>query len=256
MTLRFPYREWPDEAVDLVEASIRAHGGWDAWKHLEVIRIVPDRLRGLLPALKGYGRTHGLPRSFEIRPHRGVVLLEGFPDDEKTGLYEPDAVSLLDAKTTETLIGSVRHRKTFAGRARRRRWTPLDAAYFFGYALLHYHSIPFTLGEASFVSLRRVRSRGEDLSALELDFPPERETHCTRQTFYFGEEGLVRRHDYVAEIISPRARGCHYWEDYELSGSFRIATRRRVYASWSGRPTPLVVLDARFREVDVEMGSD
>jgi len=249
---RFRYAGWPDAAVDLVEDSIRAHGGWDAWKALEVIRIDPAWLRGPLPWLKGFGRTFGLPRRFELRPHRDVAVFEGYPNDEMTGLYENGTVSLVDAKTTETLIGSVGHRKTLQGRARRRTWTPLDGLYFFGYALLHYHSIPFTLGEADFVSMRQVPFRGETLTALELHFPPQRETHCARQSFFFGAEGLVRRHDYVAEVISPLARGCHFWGEYDLVDGMKFATRRTVKVRVSGRPLPITVLDASFRRIEID----
>lgn len=250
-TPRFRYSGWPDEAVDLVEASIRAHGGWDAWKRLEIIRIEPGWLRGPLPLLKGFGRTFGLPRHFELRPHRHVAVFEGFPDAETTGLFEDGVVSLVDAKSTETLIGSRSHRKTFDSRARARRWTPLDALYFFGYALLHYHAIPFTLGEASFVCLEGVKIGRDTLLALELDFPLERETHCRRQKFFFGDEGLVRRHDYTADIVGPWAKGAHYWEDYDLVDGLKLPTRRRVKARVSGLVLPVTVLDAFFRDISV-----
>lgn len=252
---RFPYTGWPDAAVDLVEHSIRTHGGWDAWKTLEVIRIDPGWLRGALPVLKGFGRTFGLPRRIELRPHRKVAVFEGYPNDETTGLYEKGIVSLVDAKTTETLIGSKGHRLTFEGPARRRRWTPLDALYFFGYALLHYHSIPFTLGEADFVSSRTARLGGEDLEVLELEFPAERETHSPRQTFYFAGEGLVRRHDYVAEVVGPWAKGAHLWHDYDLVGGLKFATRRQVRLRLSDRVLPVVVLDAFFSRIEIESGS-
>jgi hypothetical protein len=253
---RFPYSGWPDEAVDLVERSIRLHGGWEEWKRLEVIHVEPAWLRGLLPAIKGLGRTFGLPRRFELRPHRNVAIFERYPGEDTTGIYEGGVVSLVDAKTTETLIGSVNHRKTLEGRARRRRWTPLDALYFFGYALLHDHSIPFTLGEAVFVGMSRVRSRGEDLDALELDFPDERDTHCRRQTVHFGRDGLVRRRDYVAEVAGAWARGCEYWNDFEMIGGFKFPMKRRVVARLSGRPLPLTFLDWAFRSIEVESNPD
>lgn len=253
---RFPYAGWPDEAVDLVERSIRVHGGWEEWKRLEVISVETARLRGLVPAIKGLGRTFGLPRRFELRPHRQVVIFERFPGEDTTGIYERGVVSLVDAKTTETLIGSVNHRKTFVGRAKRRRWTPLDAIYFFGFALLHDHSIPFTLGEAGFVGMRRVRSRGEELDAIELDFPAERETHCRRQTVHFGRDCLVRRHDYVAEVVGSWAGVCQYWNDYEMVAGFKFPMKRRVVARLSGTPLPLTVLDAEFRSIEVESRPD
>jgi hypothetical protein len=254
-TTRFPYAGWPDDAVDLVERSIRTHGGWDAWKALEVIRIDPGWLKGSLPFLKGYGRTFGLPRRIELRPHRNVAVFEGYPNDETTGLYEKGTVSLVDAKTTETLIGSKGHRLTFDGGARRRRWAPLDALYFFGYALIHYHSIPYTLGEATFVSSRSVHVGGEELDVLELEFPPERETHSARQTFYFGREGLVRRHDYVAEVVGSWAKGSHFWLDYDLVDGLKFATRRQVRLRLTSRALPVVVLEAFFSRIEIESGT-
>lgn len=249
---RFPYAGWPDEAVDLVEHSIRVHGGWDEWKRLEVIYIEPAALRGPLPLIKGLRRTFVLPRRFELRPHRNVALFEGYPDDETTGLYEDGVVSLVESMTSETLIGSLNHRKTFEGFAKHRLWSPLDALYFFGYSLLHYHSMPFSLGEAAFLAIGDVRSRGEDLVRLDLEFPAERITHCNRQAIFFSREGLVRRHDYVAEVIGSFARGSHYWDDYELVDGFKFAMRRRVTARVSGTPLPITVLDASFRSFSVE----
>jgi hypothetical protein len=39
--------------------------------------------------------------------------------------------------------------------AKYRRWSPIDALYFFGYALWHYHVLPFALAEAQFLRVLR-----------------------------------------------------------------------------------------------------
>jgi hypothetical protein len=53
-------------------------------------------------------------------------------------------------------------------------------------------------------------------------------THSRIQTIYFDREGLIVRHDYVAEIIGPWARGAHLWRDFVEVNGFPIATHRRV----------------------------
>ena len=66
----------------------------------------------------------------DVAPGRRVVFSEG-------------QVQLLDGPTI--LEARARPRDSFAGLRKHRRWSPLDALYFFGYAVTHYHSLPFSL---------------------------------------------------------------------------------------------------------------
>jgi hypothetical protein len=142
------------------------------------------------------------------------------------------------------------HRTTFGPLSKYRRWRPLDALYFFGYALWHYHVLPFTLGEARFV--KTLRRRGAAVG-VEVEFPPELHTHSRRQRFFFGaDDGRIVRHDYVADVIGSFARGCHFWEEYQRVGGLLVACRRRVVLRVLGRPTPLTALRVEFREPSVE----
>lgn len=67
-------------------------------------------------------------------------------------------------------------------------------------------------------------------------------THSRRQTFYFEEDGLLRRHDYVADVIGPWARGAHLWRDFETVGGLEMATVRHVVLRLGRWTTPLVAL--------------
>jgi hypothetical protein len=126
------------------------------------------------------------------------------------------------------------HRATFQGGARRRRWSLLDAACFFGYAVTHYHALPFTLPEG-----RLLHHRGD---VLTVELPASLHTH-SRQTFHFG--GLIRRHDYVADIVGWWARGTHLWCDYTTVDGFPVARTRHVVARLGGLPLlPFVALHA------------
>ncbi|HEY1906588.1 MAG TPA: hypothetical protein VGG91_11140 [Myxococcaceae bacterium] len=71
-------------------------------------------------------------------------------------------------------------------------------------------------------------------------------THSEVQTIYFAEDGLIVRHDYVAEIISPWAHGAHLWLEYVEVKGIPIATHRRVLTRIGRQPLPLVALDARL----------
>jgi hypothetical protein len=77
-------------------------------------------------------------------------------------------------------------------------------------------------------------------------FPRTVHTHSEVQTVYFAEDGLIVRHDYVAEIISPWAHGAHLWLDHVEVNGIPIATRRRVLTRVGSQTLPFVALDARL----------
>jgi hypothetical protein len=220
------------EAVAWVKKAIQRHGGRERWERLRVT-LAPKALTGLLPWMKGVGRTFTFPKRVEIEPRRARALFFDYPRDGATALFEAGRVAFGDSSPAE-------HRPTFHGLRKWRRWSPLDALYFFGYALTHYHALPFTLLDA------QLRAWEPRRRALTVAFPPTVHTHCSVQTVYFDESGLIVRHDYVAEIVGVWARGAHLWRDYVTVDGFPIATHRRVYARLGRIAAPVVALDARF----------
>jgi hypothetical protein len=40
---------------------------------------------------------------------------------------------------------------------------------------------------------------GQQWRRLQATFPAQIDTHCQQQTFYVDTDGLIRRHDFVAE---------------------------------------------------------
>jgi len=73
-------------------------------------------------------------------------------------------------------------------------------------------------------------------------------THCRRQQFYFGADGRIVRHDYVANVIGPMAHGSHFWEEYDQSGGLLIARGRRVVVRLGRYPTSLEVWRVQMGE--------
>ena len=220
------------DAENAIARAVDRYGGRARWERMR-LSLSPTRLRGLLPWLKGVGRTFTLPPRVEIVPARAEATFFDYPAPGDVGRFVAGRVALGAAPLAE-------HRRTFRGFRKWRRWSPLDALYFFGYALTHYHAVPFTLAGAE---LRRWDARRR---ALTVRFPPSVHTHCPVQTFTFDETGLIVRHDYVADIVGPFARGAHYWRGYTDVSGFPFATHRRVVARLGRIPTPLLALEAHL----------
>lgn len=84
--------------------------------------------------------------------------------------------------------------------------------------------------------------RGETWRRLLVRFPPRIASHSAEQTFYFGEDGLLRRHDYVVEIAG-NSRAAHYVSDHHDVAGIVVPTKRRVFFRQpDNTPGPVPVL--------------
>jgi hypothetical protein len=57
---------WTPAAVEVFTRACEHYGGLETWRALRRIRLVPERLSGLVPFLKGVGRTFRLPWSAQL----------------------------------------------------------------------------------------------------------------------------------------------------------------------------------------------
>lgn len=235
---------WTGAARALLEAAVRRHGGWEAWRSVGTLEVRPKVLSGLVPWMKGHGRTFRLPARAEIDPHEARATFFDYPSPGGRGTFLAGRVDLVDERGASNSAAEARLR--FRGLGKLRRWTPADALYFFGYALTHYHSLPFTLGQGKPLALRRARFAGRWLAGVEVELPPALVTHSRRQTFYFEEDGLLRRHDYVADIIGSWARGAHLWRGFATVAGLEVATERHVVVRLGRRATAMVALHAEL----------
>ncbi|HVJ18788.1 MAG TPA: hypothetical protein VM686_25375 [Polyangiaceae bacterium] len=245
---------WTPHALDVVERACAYHGGLGLWRRLRTIRLIPDRLSGLVPWLKGVGRTFPLPEVFEVAPHERIARFIGYPGPEQVGVFQDGGVRIerVDDKVVST--ESNNHRSSFRGFSKYRRWSVLDALYFFGYALTHYHSLPFSLLEGRLIRATTSGTSRAPLDVLEIELPADLPTHSRVQRFYFDGEGRLTRHDYHAEIIGCWARGAHFWNRQVRVAGFPVSLERLVLARVGTRTCPLTALRATFlgAEVDVE----
>jgi hypothetical protein len=233
------FTDWPAEARAVIERACRSYGGDDHWRRLE-LRLEMRALAGLIPAMKGVGKTFPRPGRMLVRPAARSVIFEDYPTPGTRACFEDGMIWLEDDGRRHT--GAANHRGSFTGWQKWRRWQPLDAVYFFGYAVTHYHAVPFTLPEGRLLR-HRAHAQGD---ILTVELPRSLHTHNRRQTFHFDAEGLIQRHDYVAEIVGWWAAGAHFWRDYVRVDGFPVARTRHVVARLGGQPVPVTALHAEL----------
>jgi hypothetical protein len=236
---------WTGETGALLERAVARHGGWAAWQALARMTVELRALSGMLPALKGLGRTFPRASRVDVFPHEYRAVFHDYPTGGHRGVFSAGAVELLDAAGA-VVQSSPDHRRSFRGLRKWRRWSPADALYFFGYAITHYHGLPFTLAEAQPLRLCSARCEGRRLTGVEVALPAALHTHSGRQAFYFDDDGLLRRHDYVADIAGWMARGAHLWRDFVTVDGIPIPRERHVVARLGRIATPLVALHANL----------
>jgi hypothetical protein len=216
--------------MTLVEEVLQAHGGADRW---EAVRRIHARarsggflLRSRVPGTRfaDYGLT------VDLGERRTV--LDPFPEPGVRGVFEAGAARL-ERDDGEVLDSRGNPRPAFFGRAglrRNLRWDALDATYFAGYAMWNYLSFPLLLTRpgVEVSQLPSWRSDGEDLRRLRVEFPEDVDTHSRSQTFYLDSGGLLRRHDYVAEVVGRWAKAAHMCADHVEADGLVFPSRRWV----------------------------
>ena len=212
----------------LLGQILDAHGGIDRWKRYTEVKASIVSGGGLF-ALKGLPQDPD-PRRMTVWLHeqRASVLPFGAPDQRT--MFTPDRVAIekLDGTLVAERYGP---RDSFAGHQMNTPWDPLHRAYFNGEALWTYLTTPFLLAMDG-VRVEETepwRERAETWRVLRAYFPGSIETHCLVQDFFFGEDLLLRRHDYTVTIAGGFA-AAQLTADYTESNGIRLPTKRRAYA--------------------------
>jgi hypothetical protein len=246
---------WPAPAQTLLCRAIDRHGGWSLWNRLEAVTIHLVSLRGLLPWVKGYGRSFQLARSVTAFPKTVRAEWNADTGEPCLATFDHGDMRLFDPATGRVQVESLDHRRTFAGTAKKRRWDALDAHYFFGYAFASYTAMPFTLPGLRYLEAVDARWHGERLSGVRVEFPVDAQVHSRVQTYLFDATGLLRRNDYVADVVGAWAVGAHFWEDYTTVEGLPLPARRTVVRRIGNTPLPFATaLAATFDRMAVRLG--
>jgi len=239
---------------DLLELAIEAYGGLRRWRELTSIT-----------ARLSLGGTTWIEKGWEgafndvvvtIDPHVQRVSFTPFTAPDRRGYFMPDRVAL-ETAGGELIHERVNPRAAFDGHARGTPWDDLHLAYFTGSAIWTYLTVPFLLTEPGFATeeLDPWRENGDTWRRLRVLFPAHVATHCSDQIFYFGPDGLLRRHDYNVEVIGNAAIA-DYTDEHDVLGGISFPTLRRAVRRQSNgttEPDPaLVTIDISSVTVEPE----
>ncbi len=218
---------------DLLGAVIEAHGGMERWNRYQRVDATIVSGGGFFP-LKGVPQD-AAPRQMTVWLHeeRSSVLPYGAPDQRTVFTPERIAIEKLDG----TLVAERRApRDSFAGHQMNTPWDGLQRAYFNGEALWTYLTTPFllTMPGVSVEETDPWNEGSETWRVLRAIFPASIETHSSVQDFFFGDDLLLRRHDYHVNIAGGFA-AAQLTSDYVVADGIRLPTKRRAYTRDTGR---------------------
>jgi hypothetical protein len=212
---------------DLLAQILDAHGGMDRWNRYDKVEATIVSGGGLFP-LKGVAQDPS-PRRMTVwlQEERSSVSPYGAPDQRTMFTPERIAIERLDG----TLVAERQApRDSFAGHQMSTPWDALHRAYFNGYALWTYLTTPFLLAMDG-VQVKETeawREGTETWRVLRAHFPGSIETHSLIQDFFFGEDLMLRRHDYNVNIAGG-FNAAQLTSDYVVADGIRLPTKRRAY---------------------------
>ena len=92
-----------------------------------------------------------------------------------------------------------------------------------------------------------MEEQAETWRRLKAKFPPHIASHSIAETFYFGDDGMLCRHDYDVEIAGNKP-AAHYVSEYKDVSGIMIPTKRRVFLR---RPDNTPALDLMPISIDL-----
>ncbi|MCA1407240.1 hypothetical protein I6F26_14565 [Ensifer sp. IC3342] len=229
----------------LLEEALETHGGHDRWRKFRGIAST-IRTGGRLWELKGTPLIP-VPRRATSEFHRQWTQVTPFGEADWTMTWTPDRVEIT-AGDGSVIAERVNGREAF-DRSFHGQWDPLNLAYFNGYAMWTYHATPFVFGEPGYEArdVRPIDHKGEMLRGVAVRFPESIHSHTREQRFYFGSDGLLRRHDYTVDVWADTP-AAHFTSDYVDVDRLLYPTRRSVFAL-----KPDGTLDRDFNAVTIEL---
>ena len=212
--------------ADLLETVVAAHGGLDRWNQYSSVRAAVSIGGALWAARERPGVLADVTVEARLHEQRVTIHLNG------RGLrfsFVPDRVAVEDEEG-RIVSERVDPRAAFRGHTPESPWDDLHLAYFNGYALWTYITIPFLYSYPGFVTeeLPPWFENGEVWRPLKATFPVDIASHTREQVSYFGPDGLLRRHEYAVDVMGGTT-GLNYAANYQTIGGIVVPVTRRVY---------------------------
>jgi hypothetical protein len=211
----------------LLQDVIDAHGGLERWR----------RFKGIASTIITGGGLWGIKRVKLLRTPRRVTSEfrrqwtreTPFGEPGLTMTWTPQHAELADSNGR--IIEQRDNGRDAFDRSFEGRWDQLNLAYFNGYAMWIYHAAPWVLAEPGYEAreVAPIAHEGQTLRGLAVRFPEGVHSHCREQRFYFGKDGLLRRHDYEVDVWADTP-AAHFVSDYVDVNGLKYPTRRSVFA--------------------------
>lgn len=212
---------------ELLDQVLIAHGGLERWNSFSQVRatIVTG---GSLWAMKGLTQDSA-PRRMTVWLHEQRASVTPFGAADQLTAFTPDRIAI---EKTDGKVVAERSapRESFRDHGENSPWDPLHRAYFNGYAMWSYLTMPFqfTLPGVTTEEIEPWQEGTQHGRRLRVTFPPQIATHCAVQDFYFGDDFLLRRHDYQVDV-SGGLPAAQYVSDYIEADGLRMPGKRRAY---------------------------
>jgi hypothetical protein len=216
-----------DQQKSLLEEALDAHGGHDRWRQFKGVASTITT-SGLLWDIKAANLIR-TPRRATTEFRRQWTRVTPFGDPDLTMDWTPEHVEVTNS--SGAIVAQRDNGRDAFDRSYNAPWDPLNLAYFNGYAMWTYHAAPMVFAERGYDAreIAPIEHDGEQLRGLSIRFPEAVHSHSREQQFYFGSDGLLRRHDYEVEVWADTP-AAHFLSDYVDVGGLQFPHRRRVFA--------------------------
>ena len=218
----------PDTNTELLNHLVGAYGGDARWSRLRSIAFRATTGGLALPARFQFRAFKSYRADIQFQPPE--VVIYPHPRPGHAGRYTDGAVRIEDPDG-RIHAERIHAREAFSDLRHHLWWDALDALHFAGYALWNYFCLPglLRLPGVETEEIKPWEEGGEIWRRLRVKFPENILTHSTEQIYYLNENGLVRRHDYTAEVFGTWAKAAHYSDGHEQVAGLVFPTRRRVH---------------------------
>lgn len=213
---------------NLLAKAIEAHGGLERWRQIKAFKADLS-ITGAIWQFKGQPDIVKQV-TLEASTREQWVKLTPFSTPDRACVFEDGHLSLIDMDG-QIIECRKEPRAAYVGHTVESQWDHFHAAYFCSYAVWGYFNSPFVYTYPGFVTeeLAPWEENGEQWRRLKVTFPDYLASHCREQVSYFGDDGLLRRHDYTVELLGG-ATGANYALEYQDVDGIKIPTKRRIYA--------------------------
>ena len=212
---------------ELLARVVEAHGGLGRWRgfHRVEATIITN---GAFWGMKNLAQDQD-PRRMTVSLHEERSSVAPFGDPDWHTEFTPDRIAILRGDGT-VVAERDDPRASFAGHELTTPWDPLHRAYFNGYALWTYLTTPFllTIEGVQVTEMGPATEGGETWRVLRARFPEWIATHSAVQDFFFGDDLLLRRHDYKVDVAGGFDAAQLVYDYIEADG-IRLPSRRRAY---------------------------